>query len=226
MLGTGYLSIQTVTAYGAVIVRDVSITVLDEHNATLFEFNTDEFGHAPDVPLEAPDKWLTEDPETNEPRYSMYKVIARAHGYTTLEYDGVMIWDTSTSILKIEMEPLPENPDGHMRYYYIGGHKLDDPEEKQQIELNEEEPERIMPRVLPEVVIPNFIRVHLGRMENPSRIVSVPFIEYIKNVTTHEIFDTWPEQSIIANVHCIVSFTLNRVFTNTHRLGRLHFALL
>jgi len=49
----------------------------------------------------------------------------------------------------------------------------------------------------------------------PLRVVS--FIHYIKNVASSEIFSTWPRQSIIANVHAIVSFTLNRVYTEWYR---------
>ncbi|MCL2589165.1 MAG: peptidoglycan-binding protein, partial [Oscillospiraceae bacterium] len=65
-----------------------------------------------------------------------------------------------------------------------------------------------------QVFIPDFIRVHLGAPTNTSaRNVRVPFIDYIKNVTSSEIYSTWPRNSLIANVHVIVTFALNRIFT-------------
>ena len=76
--------------------------------------------------------------------------------------------------------------------------------------------------VLPEPVIPEFVIVHMGRPENKSaKRHWIPFADYIKNVASSEIYATWPEQTIRANVLAIISFTLNRVFTVTHSLGRL-----
>ncbi|MCL2177239.1 MAG: peptidoglycan-binding protein [Firmicutes bacterium] len=64
------------------------------------------------------------------------------------------------------------------------------------------------------VFIPDFIRVRLGvPTNNAARIVRVRFIDYIKNSTSSEIYPTWPRNSLIANVHCIVSFALNRIFS-------------
>jgi hypothetical protein len=214
-LGTGYLAVQTTTANGGVIVGNASVTIANEKDEKLYELITNETGHAPEAALEAPDEWLTEDPEAPDLRYSMYKVTVSAPGYDTMDYDGVMIFDTVTSMLQVDMEPSAAGEEENTRHIYVGGHKLDLPVAvPQQAEPQESGP---LPRVLPEVTIPNFIRVHLGRMEVPSQIVRIPFIEYIKNVTSHEIFDTWPEEALTANIHCIISFTLNRVFTDAHR---------
>jgi len=67
---------------------------------------------------------------------------------------------------------------------------------------------------LPSVRIPDYVIVHLGTPSNSAAPnVRVRFIDYIKNVTSSEIYPTWPVNSIIANVHCIVSFVLNRIYT-------------
>lgn len=64
------------------------------------------------------------------------------------------------------------------------------------------------------VFIPDYIRVHLGLPSTTSaQTVSVPFVDYIKNVTSSEIISTWPRNSIIANIHVIVTFALNRIYT-------------
>lgn len=68
------------------------------------------------------------------------------------------------------------------------------------------------------VVIPEYITVHLGRPDNQNaQNVTVPFIDYIKNVASSEIYPTWPENAIRANVYAQISFALNRIFTEFYR---------
>jgi len=72
--------------------------------------------------------------------------------------------------------------------------------------------------VLPEPVIPEFVIVHQGvPSDNSAQNVWVPFKDYIKNVASCEIYSTWPDASIRANVLAILSFTLNRVYTEWYR---------
>lgn len=65
--------------------------------------------------------------------------------------------------------------------------------------------------------IPEYITVHLGRPNEPARNVTVPFADYIKNVASSEIYPTWPENAIRANILAQISFTLNRVYTEYYR---------
>lgn len=65
--------------------------------------------------------------------------------------------------------------------------------------------------------IPENITVHLGRPDEDASNVTVPFIEYIKNVASSEIFPTWPESAIIANIYAQISFALNRVYLEWYR---------
>ena len=69
--------------------------------------------------------------------------------------------------------------------------------------------------VLP--IIPEYITVHLGPPDSSAANVTVPFSDYIKNVASSEIFPTWPENAIRANIYAQISFTLNRVFTDYYR---------
>lgn len=66
-------------------------------------------------------------------------------------------------------------------------------------------------------VIPSYITVHLGRPNQPAENVTVPFTEYIKNVASSEIYPTWPESAIRANILAQISFALNRVYTEYYR---------
>lgn len=67
------------------------------------------------------------------------------------------------------------------------------------------------------VQIPETITVHLGAPDEPAPNVTVPFIDYIKNVASSELYPTWPESALRANIYAIVSITLNRVFTEWYR---------
>ncbi len=62
-------------------------------------------------------------------------------------------------------------------------------------------------------VIPETITVHLGRPDEPARNVTVQFVDYIKNVASSEIYPTWNEKALRANILAQISFALNRIYT-------------
>ena len=66
-------------------------------------------------------------------------------------------------------------------------------------------------------VIPTYITVHLGEPDAPAENITIPFIEYIKNVASSEIYPTWPENAIRANILAQISFALNRIYTEYYR---------
>ncbi len=66
-------------------------------------------------------------------------------------------------------------------------------------------------------VIPQTITVHLGRPTEAAANVTVPFPDYIKNVASSEIYPTWPENAIRANIYAQISFALNRIYTEYYR---------
>ncbi|MBQ8840161.1 MAG: peptidoglycan-binding protein [Clostridia bacterium] len=66
-------------------------------------------------------------------------------------------------------------------------------------------------------IIPNYITVHLGPADSDAPNVTVPYTDYLKNVASSEIFPTWPESALRANIYAQNSFALNRIFTNYYR---------
>ncbi len=72
-----------------------------------------------------------------------------------------------------------------------------------------------MPTGLP--IIPETITVHLGAPDEAAANVTLPFIDYIMNVASSEIYPTWPEEAIRANVYAQISFALNRIYTEYYR---------
>ena len=67
------------------------------------------------------------------------------------------------------------------------------------------------------VVVPNTITVHLGRPDEAAENVTVTFTDYIKNVASNEIYPTWPDSAIRANILAQISFALNRIYTEYYR---------
>lgn len=65
--------------------------------------------------------------------------------------------------------------------------------------------------------IPEYITVHLGPPNQPARNVTVPFLEYIQNVASSELYPTWPENALRANIYAQISFALNRIYTEWYR---------
>ena len=72
-----------------------------------------------------------------------------------------------------------------------------------------------MPTVIP--FVPENITVHLGAPSSNADNVTVPFIDYVKNVASSEIYPTWEPAALRANILAIVSFALNRVYTEFYR---------
>ena len=72
-----------------------------------------------------------------------------------------------------------------------------------------------MPIVTP--YVPQRITVHLGAPNAPAENVTVPFVDYVKNVASSEIYPTWDESALRANILAITSFALNRVYTEFYR---------
>jgi len=212
-MGTGFLEVVTSCANGALPVPNARITIFNGNNI-LYEFTTDESGVSKIVPLAAPAVELTLDPNYTGVPYSICDVKAEAEGYTTVIVHGVEILDTETSILPIIMVPSIEN--GSVVELDVNQHNLTSGEMRRMVAPTEED---YHSKVLDEVIIPEFITVHLGRPDNPNaRNVRVPFTDYIKNSASHEIFSTWPAASLEANIYCIISLTLNRIFTEWYRV--------
>ncbi len=155
--------------------------------------------------LPAPDRELSLTPEEAQP-YSTYDVRITADGFDTVLVRGVQIFDGEDSRLPVEMIPRGERA-AEVLEYEIPPHAL-----RLQEEYRKEGPPEEL-RVLSRVIIPERVTVHLGAPSAAAQNVTVPFVDYIKNVASSEIYPTWPERSLRANILCQISLLLNRVFT-------------
>ncbi len=152
-------------------------------------------------------------PNPRERPYETVDLRIIIRGYITVSIIGEQIFPGQTTRQRVNMDRLTGVPEELERIIVIPEHQLYTnrtrgvPAEPPAVEA------RTVTEVLPRVVVPENIRVHLGPPGSGSRTVTVPFIDYIKNVASSEIYPTWPTNSLIANVIAQVSLTLNRIYT-------------
>lgn len=181
------------------------------------ELTTDSSGQTDTINLPAPPIEYSLD-ETNELQpYSEYTISVEAAGYESIQIAGAEILSTVTAIQNISMRPLI--PDTNQNSIYVipahtlyGNYPAKIPEEE--IKPLTESGEIVLSRV----VIPEYIVVHDGSpRDSTAKNYYVRYKDYIKNVASSEIYATWPTNTIRANVLAIMSFTLNRVYTEWYR---------
>ena len=197
---------------------EVKITPRGDHLHILDTEVTGESGEAPTVNLAAPSIDLSMDSDNDYERpYSEYDVIVSAPGRRDVLVEGVQILPHSTAQQNIimhssEIDSSPETiiiPDNTLWGHF--------PPKVYEDEVKELPPSSGFV-VLPEVVVPEFIVVHGGHPTNRNAPKYwVPFKDYIKNVASSEIYANWPTETLKANILAIISFTLNRVFTEWYR---------
>lgn len=214
-MAIGYLIIQVRTADGAVPLSGAEIRILDEEGNTIRELTTDESGGTEAVSLETVDKSFSLSPDYTGTPYTAYDVLVRASGFDSLYISEIPIYEGETAIQPAPLVPMLEMQRSPMvTEITVGGPAVAMEEERIQ-----ERPDREL-RVLRQVVIPNPITVHLGTPSSSAANVQVPFTDYVKNVASSEIYPTWPESALRANIYAIITFALNRVFTEWYRNTR------
>ena len=212
-MGSGTLRFEISTAGGDLPVAGAKIVVTNDEGSVLYEETSDSGGLAPNVTLNAPDKQLTLEPEYTGDPYGKYNVAVTADGFRPTRIVGVQIFDGEGSTLPVVLEP---NTASNAR---SGPLVLDIPKNALQ-DKTPRMPDSVPPvmRVLREVIIPDFITVHLGHPDDiRAKNVRVRFIDYCKNVASSEIYPTWPKASLEANILCQISLVLNRIYTYIHQ---------
>lgn len=211
-MGYGHLIVQVDTGDEALPVHGATVLIKDGGGNVLHKLITSESGRTESIKLYAPDKYHTLDPNDAGPFYSVYDVEVRFDGkFKTRIIHDVEIFDSEETILPVHLHPLAG--DGKDDIEEITIPKPDILNKSQAKEAQRE----VIPYIPRDVIIPEFITVKLGRPDSSARTVRVRFPEYIKNVASSEIFPTWPEAALEANILAQISFALNRVFTEWYR---------
>ena len=219
-MATGTLRVQARTELGFFPVQGARVTIRSSgSDQILEEATTDESGNTQLIELEAPDVAYSLEPQREVRPYSTYDITVESSGFQTVRIVGVQILAGQEAIQEVLAVPRGEgfvSLSVGQSWIEITPNTLwgDFPEKIPEDEVKPlpgfEEDGFV---VLPNVVVPEFVIVHDGRPNEAAPDYRVPYAEYIKNVASSEIYSTWPEATILANVLAIMSFTLNRVYT-------------
>lgn len=211
-MAEGYLIIQARTAEDAIPLADVQVKIMDTGNNVLYELRTDENGNTEKISLQTVDRSLSLDSSYEGTPYTSYNMEASSSHFDSLYISGIHIFDGETACQPVTLIPLPENRSVPvMNQLFIG---------EVAVEMNtprNQEGPAVEPFILRHVVIPNPITVHLGIPSSSAINVQVYFPDYVKNVACSEIYPTWPRAALVSNIYAIITFALNRVFTEWYR---------
>lgn len=204
-------------------IIQVSITG-DASNNVIEELGTNSSGNSNIVELPAPPLDYSLTPGSPMP-YSEYTLTITAPGYEPVIISGMEVLPVVRAIQNIALIPVPSEREPSPETFPIPDHTLYGIYPPKIIE-DEIKPVESGEIVLTSVVIPEFVIVHDGPPNDPGATnYWVRYKDYIKNVASSEIYATWPESSIYANIFAIQSFTLNRVFTEWYRNQGFNFTI-
>ncbi len=205
-----------ITSY-PVADASISISYTGVPDSQIEQLTTDSSGQTETIELEAPPLDYSLDPENEIQPYSEYTLQVEAPGFESVSIAGAEILSSVTAIQNIALRPL-DTQEPSEDIFVIPAHtlygtyppKIPEDEIKPVNESGE--------IVLSRVVVPEYIVVHDGSpRDTTAQNYYVKYKDYIKNVASSEIYATWPANTIRANVLAIMSFTLNRVYTEWYR---------
>ena len=195
----------------------ISISYTGGPEQTLEQVTTDSSGQSEVLTLDAPPEEWSLDPNNERQPYSEYTLDVSAPGYEPVSIAGTEILANVKAIQNIRMRPSDTGGEEE-EVFVIPAHTLygDYPPKiaEDEIKPTNESGEIVLSRV----VVPEYIVVHDGSPRDTTATnYYVKYKDYIKNVASSEIYATWPANTIRANVLAIMSFTLNRVYTEWYR---------
>ena len=177
------------------------------------EISTAADGQTNVIELPAPPREYSEEAGSPRP-YAEYNLTIRAEGYEPVQIVGTEVLPEVTALQRVQMLPVQQLPNAGAETFVIPDHTLYGIYPPKIVEEEVKEMAGSGEIVLSRVVIPEFIVVHDGAPNDASaQNYYVRYRDYIKNVASSEIYATWPEATLYANILAIQSFTLNRVYT-------------
>ena len=215
----GRLQVNVTSTLGLqpVVNARVGIAYTGESQRLLEELETDSSGQTEAVTLDAPPVEYSQEPDRPQP-FSEYTVTVQAEGYRSVEVSAIDVFANVTALQEIRMEPLDISQKEGTENIVVPPNTLwgDFPPKIPEDEVKpvNESGEIVLSRV----VIPEYVIVHDGPpTDTRAQDYYVRYRDYIKNVASSEIYSTWPEATLRANILAIMSFSLNRVYTEWYR---------
>ena len=185
----GRLQVNVETPSGRLPIEDakVSISYTGDPEGPIEEVTTNSSGQTEPIELRTPPLEYSMAPSEQQP-YAEYTIQVTAKGFIPVNVSGIQVLSGETSVQRVRLVP-------------------------QESDINP-----IDNIVLSRVVVPEYVIVHDGvPTDSTARDYYVTYKDYIKNVASSEIYATWPDATLRANILAILSFTLNRVYTEWYR---------
>ena len=200
-----------------IVEAEISISYTGVPENILERLTTDSSGQTEVIDLDAPPEEWSLNPENERQPYSEYTFDISAPGFEPVSIAGAEILANVKAIQNVRMRPSDASREEE-EVFVIPAHTLYG-EYPPKIAEDEIKPVNESGEiVLSRVVIPEYIVVHDGSpRDSTAKNYYVKYKDYIKNVASSEIYATWPSNTIRANVLAIMSFTLNRVYTEWYR---------
>lgn len=224
----GKLQVRVLSSIGFLPVNSATITYgfTGDPDGTLRTLSTDDSGLTQVIQLPAPPVSYSLTPDSPQP-YSEITLEVTAPDYESGQISGIQILPGELALQTIFLRPLylPENGERDdliviPAHTLFGEYPAKLPEDE--IKLLPDTGEIVLSRV----VIPEYVIVHDGvPTDDTAPNYYVRYKDYIKNVASNEIYSTWPEAAILANILAIMSFTLNRVYTEWYRSKGYNFTI-
>lgn len=213
---SGDLTISVTSSLGFIPINNATITIsyTGDPDSVIQTLTTDDSGQTSTISLPAPSLSYSTNITDVQP-YSEYNISVTAPGYEPVSISGTEILPDVTAVQPVTMNPVVTELPGEAEedivipdHTLYGEYPPKIPEDE--IKPMDESGEIVLSRV----VIPEYIIVHDGvPQDSTAPNYYVRYTDYIKNVVSSEIYATWPENTIYANTLVIMSFTLNRVYT-------------
>lgn len=212
----GFLQTTVISAENNFPITDASVSIADESapERIIEELKTNISGQTQDIEVATPPVDYSLSP--GEPRpYTSLILTIRAPGYESLTIRGTEVLPTQLALQTARLRPLDLGTSVSVdipEHTLYGSYPPKTPESEVKASMESGEV------VLGRVVVPETIIVHDAAPSNRNAPdYYIPYRDYIKNVASSEIYATWPESSLVANILAIMSFTLNRVYTEWYR---------
>ena len=212
--GTGRLKVTAYTARKARAVPGARVTVTLESGEVLTAA-ADEGGNAGPFEVPCPPRALSLAQNSAQRPYAVCTVAVGAPGFSSARTVGAQVFDGVLSLMEFELIPAGTGLARSESVYEVPAHALFEGDAG-----SGPAPAAACaaaPAVLIQPVVPKTITVHLGRPAASARDVTVSFRDYIKNVASSEVYPTWPEESLRANIHAQISLAMNRIYTEWYK---------
>jgi len=215
-MGKGFLELNVYLGNGLLPLEEVKVTVKDKSGEIKKEVYSNSTGKTIEMDFFAPD---IAPKDTTVPQFSIYDVEVTKQNYQKVYIYNVEIFDKQTTVIPVQLHPMPRGfeSDSDIERIYIDNERAVQECQRRNVSevINAPETAEMMQRILAnEVVIPEYITVHLGSPNDDSaENYRLRFIDYLKNVASREVFPSWTEEALRANILVQMTFALNRIYT-------------